>query len=121
MTVLFGNHNIGVQTGTTGDLWVTENLKDTGILKGQVKRYDTFVYVINDLINGNIDAVVLDTPVAKRYSQLRPVTIVAEIFTGEEYGIAVDKGNTELLKLINEGIEELIENGTMDKLIDKYF
>ena len=121
LTVLYGNHNIGVQTGTTGDLWVTENLKDTGILTGSVKRYDTFVYVINDLINGNLDAVVLDTPVARRYSQLRPVTITAEIFTGEEYGIAVDKGNTKLLNLINEGIEELIENGTMDKLIDKYF
>ncbi|MFY9394048.1 MAG: basic amino acid ABC transporter substrate-binding protein [Halanaerobiales bacterium] len=121
LTVLFGNKNIGVQTGTTGDLWVTENLEETGILTGTVKRYDTFVYVINDLINGNIDAVVLDTPVAQRYSELRPVEIVAEIFTGEEYGIAVDKGNTQLINLINEGIEEIIEKGIMDKLIDKYF
>lgn len=58
---------------------------------------------------------------AQRYSELRPVEIVAEIFTGEEYGIAVDKGNTQLINLINEGIEEIIEKGIMDKLIDKYF
>ncbi|NLM97981.1 MAG: basic amino acid ABC transporter substrate-binding protein [Halanaerobiaceae bacterium] len=121
ITVLFGNHKIGVQTGTTGDLWVTETLKDKGILTGEIKRYDTFVYVINDLVNGNLDGVVLDTPVAKRYSEIKPVNIVAEIITGEEYGIAVNKGNTELMNKINEGIEELIENGTMDQLIAKYF
>lgn len=121
VTVLFGDNNIGVQTGTTGDLWVSENLKDKDILSGDVKRYDTFIYVINDLLNGNIDGVVLDTPVAERYSETRAVNIIAEIITGEDYGIAVDKGNTELLNLINEGIEELNNNGTMDTLIDKYF
>lgn len=121
VTVLFGDNDLGVQTGTTGDTWVTEKLVDTGILKGNVKHFDTFVLVINDLINGNIDGVVLDTPVAKRFTELKPVTIVAEIISNEEYGIAVQEGNEELLTAINEGIEELRENGTMDKLIDKYF
>lgn len=121
LTVLFGKNNIGVQTGTTGDLWVTENLKDEGILKGKVKHYDTFVLTINDLVNNNIKGVVLDTPVARRYAELKPVKIVAEIITGEEYGIAVNEGNEELLDMINDGIEELRENGTMDMLIEKYF
>jgi len=121
LSVLFGKNDIGVQTGTTGDLWVTESLKDKGILTGAVKHYDTFVLVINDLVNGNTDGVVLDTPVAERFTELKPVTIVAEIITGEEYGIAVDEGNEELLTMINEGIEELRSNGTMDQLIDKYF
>lgn len=121
ITVLFGKNDIGVQTGTTGDLWVTDNLKDKGVLTGSLKHYDTFVLVINDLVNGNIDGVVLDTPVAERFSELKPVDIVAEIITGEEYGIAVNEGNEELLKMINEGVQELKDNGTMDKLIDKYF
>ena len=121
LSVLFGKNDIGVQTGTTGDLWVTESLKDKGILTGAVKHYDTFVLVINDLVNGNTDGVVLDTPVAERFTELKPVTIVAEIITGEEYGIAVDEGNEELLTMINEGIEKLRNNGTMDQLIDKYF
>lgn len=121
LSVLFGKNDIGVQTGTTGDLWVTENMKDKGILTGNVKHYDNFVLVINDLVNGNTDGVVLDTPVAQRFSELKDVKIVAEIITGEEYGIAVNEGNEELLIKINEGIEELRANGTMDNLIDKYF
>jgi len=121
LSVLFGKNDIGVQTGTTGDIWVTESFKDKGILTGAVKHYDTFVLVINDLVNGNTDGVVLDTPVAERFTELKPVTIVAEIITGEEYGLAVDEGNGELLTMINEGIEELRNNGTMDQLIDKYF
>ncbi|MFW6287295.1 MAG: basic amino acid ABC transporter substrate-binding protein [bacterium] len=121
LTVLYGDHDLGVQTGTTGDLWVTDNLKDEGILTGNVKHYDTFVLVINDLVNGNIDGVVLDTPVAKRFTELKSVTIVGEIITGEQYGIAVKEGNDRLLTAINQGIEELRENGTMDELIDKYF
>ncbi|MDI3547239.1 MAG: polar amino acid transport system substrate-binding protein [Halanaerobiales bacterium] len=121
LTALFGKNDVGVQTGTTGDLWVTENLKDKGILTGRVVHYDTFVLVISDLINGNLDAVVLDTPVAKRFSELKPVEIVAEIITGEQYGIAVKEGNSELLQMINEGIEELRASGKMDELIDKYF
>lgn len=121
LTVLFGKNNIGVQTGTTGDLWVTENLKDKNILTGQVKHYDTFVLAITDLVNGNIAGVVVDSPVAKRYSELKPVEIVAEIITGEEYGIAVREGDAGLLKMINDGIEELRKSGKMDELIDKYF
>lgn len=121
LTALFGKNDVGVQTGTTGDLWVTENLKDKGILTGRVVHYDTFVLVISDLINGNLDAVVLDTPVAKRFSELKPVEIVAEIITGEQYGIAVKEGNSELLQMINEGIEELRASGKMDELLDKYF
>ncbi len=121
LTVLFGAHDLGVQTGTTGDLWVTENLKEKGILTGRVVYYDTFVLVLSDLINGNLDASVLDFPVAKRFTEQKPVKIVAEIITGEDYGIAVKEGNQQLLQLINEGIEELKTSGKMDQLLDKYF
>jgi polar amino acid transport system substrate-binding protein len=121
LTALFGNNDLGVQTGTTGDLWVTDNLEATGILTGRVVHFDTFVLVISDLINGNLDAVVLDTPVAERFSELKPVEVVAEIITGEQYGIAVREGDSELLEMINEGIDELRASGKMDELIDKYF
>ena len=121
VTVLFGNHKIAVQTGTTGDLWVEENLEKTGILKGKVTRFDTFVLAIQDLINGNVDAVVLDTPVAKRYMAENPVTMVAEIITGEEYGIAVAKGNKDLLDKLNKGLKEIKANGKLDELLKKYF
>ena len=121
ITVLFGDHNIGVQTGTTGDLWVEEHLEKTGILTGRYKRYDTFVLAMTDLVNGNIDAVVLDTPVGDRFAKVRPVKTIGVIKSDEKYGLAVRKGNTDLLNTVNEGLKRLGENGTIDELIKKYF
>lgn len=121
VTVLFGDGRIGVQTGTTGDLWVEENLVNTGIFTGRVVHYETFIYAIQDLLIGNTHAVVLDAPVAHSYAQARPAKVVAELITGEEYGIAVRKGNTELLEKINEGIRLVWETGIMDELLLKYF
>lgn len=122
VTVLFGNHKIGVQTGTTGDLWVTNNLVKPGILKESgVKRYQSFIYALQALLNGAIDAVVLDSPVAERFAQVKPVKVVAVLITGESYGIAVRKGNTALLKKINDGLKKVKSSGKMSELIDKYF
>lgn len=121
ISVLYGDHDISVQTGTTGDLWVTENLKDQGILTGEVKRYDTFVLCVSDLVNGNVDAVVLDEPVAQRYAEIRPVEIVGVIVTGENYGLAVNDGNTELRETLNEGLRRIRESGKMDELVEKHF
>ena len=121
LTVLFGDNDIGVQTGTTGDTWVREKLMERDILTGDIRNYDSYVFVIRDLANENIDAAVLDKPVAETYSKNIHVNIVAELITGEEYGIAVSKYNSELQKEINEGLAKVIENGTMDELIEKYF
>lgn len=121
VTVLFGDGRIGVQTGTTGDLWVEENLVDTGVFTGRVVHYETFIYAIQDLLIGNTDAVVLDAPVARTYAQDREAMVVAELITGEEYGLAVRKGDTELLDKLNEGIRLMREEGIMDELLQKYF
>ncbi|MFN2340970.1 MAG: basic amino acid ABC transporter substrate-binding protein [Halanaerobium sp.] len=121
LTVLFGDNDIGVQTGTTGDTWVRDNLIDRDILTGDLRNYDSYVFVIRDLANKNIDAAVLDKPVAETYSKDNPVKVVAEVITGEEYGIAVGKNNQELQAEINAGLAKVIENGTMDELIEKYF
>ncbi|WP_448532394.1 basic amino acid ABC transporter substrate-binding protein [Pseudothermotoga sp.] len=122
ITVLFGKYRIGVQTGTTGDLWCTENLVQKGLLpERNLKRYDTFILALSDLLNGNIDAIVLDSPVANRFAATKPVKVVGIIVTGEQYGIAVRKGNKELLDKINQALKTLIETGKINELIDKYF
>lgn len=121
ISVIFGDNDISVQTGTTGDLWVTEKLKEKGILTGNIKRYDTFVLCVSDLVNENVDAVVLDSPVANRYAEMRPVEVVGIIVTGEDYGLAVNDGNTELLNKLNEGLRRIRENGKMAEIIDKHF
>ncbi|HBT38983.1 MAG: Amino acid ABC transporter substrate-binding protein, PAAT family [Thermotoga sp. 50_1627] len=122
VTVLFGKYRIGVQTGTTGDLWCTENLVEKGLLpERNLKRYDTFILALSDLLNGNIDAIVLDSPVANRFAATKPVKVVGVIVTGEQYGIAVRKGNKELLDKINQALKTLTETGKINELIDKYF
>jgi polar amino acid transport system substrate-binding protein len=122
ITVLFGKYRIGVQTGTTGDLWCTENLVEKGLLpERNLKRYDTFILALGDLLNGNIDAIVLDSPVANRFAATKPVKVVGIIVTGEQYGIAVRKGNKELLDKINQALKTLIETGKINEFIDKYF
>ncbi|WP_036222553.1 basic amino acid ABC transporter substrate-binding protein [Mesoaciditoga lauensis] len=122
VTVLCGNHTIGVQTGTTGDLWVSDNLVKAGYLnKNNVKRYQSFIYSLQALLNGSVDANVLDSPVAERFAEMKPVKIVATLVTGESYGIAVRKGNSELLAKINDGLKKVKSSGEMTKLIDKYF
>jgi len=72
-------------------------------------------------LNGNIDAIVLDSPVANRFAATKPVKVVGIIVTGEQYGIAVRKGNKELLDKINQALKTLIETGKINELIDKYF
>jgi len=121
LTVLFGDNDIGVQTGTTGDSWVRERLIEPDILTGELRNYDSYVFVIRDLANQNIEAAVLDKPVAETFSKNNPVKLVTEIITGEEYGFAVANENEELLQMLNEGLDNARENGTMDELIEKYF
>jgi polar amino acid transport system substrate-binding protein len=78
---------------------------------------------IEDLAKGRIDAVVCDNPIAANYALLNPkykevLKIVGKPFTTEEYGVAVAKGNKEVLDLINAGISKVKEKG-IDKELEK--
>jgi len=114
---------IGVQEGTTGDFWVTDNLVKKGKVKeDDVKRYGKFTVALLELKKGGIDAVVMDKPAAEMYVKLdNSLKIAVVIKTGEKYGIAVKKGNKDLLDLVNKVLEELIKSGEMEKLIKKWF
>jgi len=82
ISVLYGDHERSLQTETTDDLWITENLKDKVILNGDIQRYNTFVLCVSELVNSNVDVVVLDKVVAQRYTAMKPVKIIGVIFTG---------------------------------------
>jgi len=114
---------IGVQEGTTGDFWVTDNLAKKGKVKEEdVKRYPKLTVALLELKSGGIDAVVIDKPAAEMYAKLDESLKVAFVIkTGEKYGIAVKKGNKDLLQVINQVIKELIESGELEKLIKKWF
>jgi polar amino acid transport system substrate-binding protein len=107
---------IAVQIGTTGDLYASE------IKKVTMKRYDTNPLAIQELLNNNADAAVMDDLVAynaiRKTSGLKVIEI-AEIET-EDYGIGVKKENTELLEKINQALATLRSNGKLDELVLKY-
>ena len=111
---------VGVQISTTGDIAVT---KIAGVK--QKKTYDEIGLAVEDLSIGRLDAVVVDSPIAANYvlqneKYKAVLKIVGIPFTEEYYGIAVKKGNAELLGLINKGLETIMKDGTMDKLKAKW-
>lgn len=108
---------VTVQIGTTGDLYVT----DYGIKR--IGRFNTAPEALLEVQNGNAHAMVVDEAVAKEFVAANPgdIKIVGVPFTDEAYGMAVKKGNTEVLTKLNEAIAALKANGTYDKIYQKYF
>lgn len=107
---------IGVQLGTTGDLYASD------IENAEVIAYDKGSMAILDLKNKKIDAVIIDAEPAKRFiAGQDDLKILDTPFVEEEYAIAVKKGNTELLEQINAFLKEIKENGKYDEIYNKYF
>jgi polar amino acid transport system substrate-binding protein len=102
---------LGAQIGTTGFFAIK---RTEGVIP---KSYDEIGLAMEDLYNGRIDGVVCDDPVAALYALQKPeykakLKIAAVLDTGDEYyGVAVKKGNTEVLNLINKGIKAVLEKG----------
>lgn len=108
---------VGVQLGTTGDIYVSD-LEADGTT---VERYSKGFEAVQALSQGKIDAVVIDGEPAKTFvAETEGLKILEESFTDEEYAIAVKKGNTELLEKINGALKTLKDNGTLDEIVAKY-
>ncbi|WP_330399430.1 basic amino acid ABC transporter substrate-binding protein [Lachnoclostridium edouardi] len=108
---------IGVQLGTTGDLYCTD-LEETG---STIERYNKGFEAVQALLQDKIDAVVIDGEPAKVFvEQSEGLKILEEAFTEEEYAMAVKKGNTELVDNINAALEKLEADGTLDEIVGKY-
>lgn len=109
---------VGVQLGTTGDMWLTENTQ------AEVVRYDEVTLAFQALGNGDVDAVFNDGPTSSDIIQSNPeigATLVGEPVTDEFYGIAVNKDQSDLLNMINQGLAAIRANGKYDELYDKWF
>lgn len=109
------NKKIGVQTGTTGDIY-SEDIEGA-----EVQRFNKGMEAVMALTQGKIDAVVIDREPAKVFvAENEGLKMLDEAFTEEEYAIAVKKGNTELLDKMNTAIKELKDSGELQKIVDKY-
>lgn len=108
------NFSIGVQHGTTGDLYVAQNIT-------QPQRFDDGALAIAALVREKLDVVVLDQDPALVHVSKNPgLVILPEALTFEEYAFAIAKGNPDLLKMLNETIAAMHEDGTVESVIKRH-
>ena len=106
---------VGVQTGTTGDI-LASDIKDV-----KPERYDKGMDAVQALSQGKVDAVIIDSEVAKKFvEETSGLKVLDEAFADENYDIAIKKGNKELLDSVNKALSELKSDGTIDSIIAKY-
>jgi polar amino acid transport system substrate-binding protein len=109
----------GAQTNTTGAAYIADNIKPTA----EAKVYNTTTDAFTALNAGQIDAVLLDTPIvlgAVKANQIKDGAVVGQFKTGEEYGAVLNKGSPNL-DAINQVINSLKSEGFTDQLFKKYF
>lgn len=107
---------VGAQIGTTGAIAIEDMDGAT------LKTYDDIGLAFQDLMNGQVDAVVADDGLAQGYvsKNATELKLVGEPFTDESYGIAVCKTNADLLAKINSGLEAVRGEGLLDTLTQKW-
>ena len=112
---LYGK-KVGVQLGTTGEIMA----KNTAGI--DVFSFDNIGAAFIDMANGNLDAVLNDYPTTQAYIKSHGgAKMVGPILSKEQYGIAVRKGDVELLKDINHALTELKNSGKYSELHQKWF
>ncbi|QKW05800.1 transporter substrate-binding domain-containing protein [Streptomyces sp. NA04227] len=108
---------LGAQAQTTGEEYATKN-------KLGATSFESSDAVLNGLRTKQVQAVIIDYPVVQGWlkdpDNAKAFEVVENLNTGEQYGITVKKGNTKLLKAINEAIADAKADGTYKKLYEKW-
>jgi len=113
------NFNIGVQETTTGDIYTTGDLGDKGL--ATIHRFRRGADAVQALVTGRVDCVVIDNEPARSFVAMNPGLKVLETeYAVENYAIAFAKNNTALLDAVNAALTELIADGTVRRIINKY-
>ncbi len=112
-----GDTIVGAQDGTTGETYANEETEAS-----EVRGFPQGPDAISALITGQVDAVIIDQPVAAdALEQQEGVEIIEEIPTNELYGFAISPDNDVLREAMNEALVTLKEDGTLTELYDEYF
>ncbi len=118
---LVGAEMIGCQADTTGYIYASDTPDNGGYGEDHVTAYDTGALAVQALVNGQIDAVIIDNEPAKAYVAANEgLKILEGEWVTEDYAIAVQKGNTALLDAVNAAMNKLKADGTFQKIVDKY-
>lgn len=112
---------IGVQQGTTGDIYCSAPVEEDGFGEENVTRYNKGSDAVMALLSGKVDCVVIDNEPAKAFVDANEgLKILDTAYTEEEYAICIAKDNEELLEKVDTALGELIDDGTVQKIVDKY-
>jgi polar amino acid transport system substrate-binding protein len=96
-------------------------VENGGYGEEHVMAYETGAVAIQALLAGKVDCVVIDNQPAQEYVKANPgLEILDTEFAVEDYAIAVKKGNSQLLAEVNKALSELIADGSVQKVVDKY-
>ena len=107
---------IGTQMGTTGYIYCTDDYGDENVV-----AYDNGITAVQALLKGQIDCVVIDNAPAQAFvKENAGLKILDTEYAVEDYAIGLKKGNTALKDAINKALAELIADGTVQKIVDKY-
>lgn len=111
-----GEGLIGTQRGTTGNIYCTDDYGEEHVV-----AYDDGFTAVQALMNGQVDCVVIDNAPAQEFVKNNAgLTILDTEYAVEDYAIGLNKGNTALLDAINGALAELISDGTVQSIVDKY-
>lgn len=112
---------IGCQQGTTGWIYCSDTPENGGYGEENVTGYSKGSDAVMALLSGKVDCVVIDNEPAKSYVAANEgLKILDTEFTVEDYAIAIAKDNTELLEKVDAALGELIADGTVQKIVEKY-
>ena len=110
------NKKIGVQSGTTADIYCTNDFGD-----GNIERFNKYIDAVEALKNKKIDAVVLDNEPAKVFiKENNEIVMLDDVYCEEEYAAVINKDNKDLLEQINNILSEIKSSGELDKIVKKY-
>ena len=114
--LLAGDYKVGVQSGTTGDIYMTDDIGED-----RVERFTKGNDAVIALTSGKIDAVVIDNEPAKAFVAANEgLKILETPYTVEDYAMAINKDNVALKDAINQALKELTDDGTIAAIINKY-
>ena len=112
---------IGCQKATTGYIYCSDTPENGGYGEDHVTAFDTGALAVMALVNGQVDAVVIDNEPAKAYVAENPgLKILDTEFAVEDYAIGFAKGNDALKNAVNAAMAELKAEGTFQNIVDKY-
>jgi len=112
------NNLVGVQTGTTGDIYATGDIEDEGL--GTIERFNKGADAVLALTQDKIDCVIIDNEPAKEFVAANEGLVILDTaYAEEDYAICFAK-DSELTEQVNGALKELIADGTVQSIIDKY-